>query len=49
MTEDKPTKLHKRVCGHCKKPITKGQAYADVLLPDGETVPVHGTCMEASR
>lgn len=46
VTEDSPTKLHELVCARCKKPITKGQAYAaNVALPDGETAPVHGTCM----
>lgn len=41
----KPVKLHRRVCFSCGRPITKGQAYAEVRLPTGETVPVHGACM----
>lgn len=44
-----PTALHKLVCSSCKRPITKGQAYAEVRLPTGETASVHGACMEKKR
>lgn len=40
------TALHKLVCDRCKKPITKGQRYANVRLPEGTTAPVHGKCLE---
>ena len=36
-----------RACGNCGKPIVKGQFYFEVTIPDGSTVPVHDTCMEA--
>lgn len=52
MTDEKltsPVSLHKLVCSSCKRPITKGQAYAEVRLPTGETATVHGTCMEKKR
>jgi hypothetical protein len=34
------------VCKRCQKPIRSGQSYAQVRLPDGSEVPVHGGCME---
>ncbi len=43
---NEPTQLHRLVCERCKKPITKGQAYAEVRLPGGEKVPVHEECMK---
>ncbi len=43
---NEPTQLHRLVCERCKKPIIKGQAYAEVRLPDGEKVPVHEECMK---
>lgn len=40
-----PVQLHKLVCGACERPITRGQAYAEVRMPDGTRATVHGTCL----
>lgn len=40
-----PTPLHTRICGYCKKPITKGQLFRDIRGPTG-SVPMLEACLE---
>lgn len=40
-----PTPLHTKICGYCKKPITKGQLMRDIRTPTS-TLPMHEACLE---
>lgn len=46
---DEPVQLHRMTCAACNKPITKGQPYANVRLPDGGTTTIHGSCFNKPR